>query len=300
MRSTITLPRHIIILVLFISGMAVMHSCQKSPGTQNTVASQLDSIVSGNSSIHFMYDAQGRVIEDRYQVADTLQERNVYEYNGSDTMPAKKKHYHRWDANPDATSVFLYNSNKQKTYDSTYFPGSTDHTVIKLNYYASNRIAVLKDQNFANYTSHNWVADTVYLGSNQQIDSLRVYTGASQSIYGTWNYWYTSKFSQYDNQQNLFATLSSSRSDFYPIDLNNFGSFTTNNFYPVLDYYNQTNACTIATDIKYINYFGPYSLFQKQFQFNADNLPVTEKITYTYTYMGNNFSTITDYRFVYK
>lgn len=290
-----------------ISLLAAGAGCKKSADTPNNTTNtyQLDSVVSTNagvtSSLNFIYDGQGRVIEDRYQVGDTLEERYVYEYNGTDSIPFRKKHYRRLDHNPDAISVFQYNSSKQKLYDSTYFPASNDYFLIKIKYYASNRIAVLKDQVFANHTAHNWLADTLYFNTIGKLDSIRVHNGTSQSIFGSWRYWYTQKFTQFDSRQSIFAALSSSQCNIYPMYINNnFGMFTIERFFPVVDYYNQFNCGKISTDILLAAGYGPYSTLDKQFTFNVDNMPISLTQTYTYLYNGNNASTTTQYRFVYQ
>src|SRR5688500_13693326 len=96
-------------------------SCQKDPVPPvSSLTGQLDSIISGDVTAKFIYDAQGRVIEDIFKRGDTVKERNIYFYEGASELPVKREFYHLGGTTPKFTSVIKYNAAGQKIADSTY------------------------------------------------------------------------------------------------------------------------------------------------------------------------------------
>jgi len=266
----------------------LQNGCQKPLNELNSNTPLLDSIVGNNSSIHFIYDGQGRVIEDRYQLVDTLEERNVYEYHADERAPFTKKHFIKSGITPDKIAVYRYNTNGQKIYDSTYEPASGYYTATNISYYGSGKIYLVQAQ-YTTPLNIFWRADTIYLNSNGNTDSLKCYWSTTQGNPGSWTYWYSTAFTQYNSAANIFKSLSSGNAALNVTAALPWGSFE--NYYPVVDYFNN-NYCTA------INTFSPdNATYQKQLQFNSNNLPVTGTVTYT-NFTG--YSDVKHYRFVYR
>jgi hypothetical protein len=278
------------ITAIIVSLIFIWVGCQKSITQQPENATILDSIIVKNLSVHFIYDSRQRIIEERVQGGDTLAGRYTYEYNGNDSMPFRKNYFHSINTTPDLISLFYFNYNKQKVYDTTYSPGNNEHTVTYFNYYANNRISVME-----NWQPSLWRADTIYLNNSGNIDSIRTYfTGP---VPGSLVYAGTTKFTQYDTHLNVFKSLSSNNCNYYSILLpwSHWGDLISINYpyYPVFDYYNTNYFTAVTTNTP----FGNFDTYQKQIQFNSDNLPVSEKVIGSH--YGNQSDTF-NYRFVYR
>ncbi len=295
-KSSAMFRNNSLLLHFILFAVVIFSSCQKSGDSVQQPASswKVDSIISGNTSLHFIYDSQGRVIEDRYQIGDTMEERNTYQYSGSDSMPFTKKRFTRQELNPSTVSYFQYNSKKQKIYDSTAFSDGTTYKTFRISYYATNRIGIISDMSAAPTPAtrfHNWDADTIFLNSAGNIDSINVYTGLSQSIYGAWRFWYTEKYSSYDVlHPNVFTTLSTSQANFFTLSRSGSGRWGMH-FYHLINNFSSNFAA---------GWFLAYSpgttsaFTQKRYTYNSANLPVKME------FIDPSGSLLAETRIIYK
>ncbi len=126
----------------------------------------------------------------------------------------------------------------------------------------------------------NWQSDTIYLSNNNNIDSVRHFMNRQQPL-GVLTYYGTTKFLQYNSLSNYFKSLSTSRCNFYlPMPVENFGrsihQYLGYDFALTFDFLNQN----YFTDLSIVSVGGGgiTSNYQKQIQYNSDNLPIKETL----------------------
>ena len=275
----------LVIACLFV-GFSIA-GCQKNLDPQNIAAPLPDSVITGNLTLHYIYDAQERVIEERIDRLDSPNLiRRTYEYIGNDSLPWKRNTIFSSAGSANYSAVFSYNNLGQKTYDSAFFVPSVNYnsySVITFDHAVPGRLAVTK--NLAFYSSIYTQKDTAFLNNNTgNIDSIRTYFNGM---------WGTTRYAPYDSRFNFLKALSINQCNYYMSLPNNYAELYTGiNSHPdqLLDYFNTT----YCTGFSWINYYNvTVGSGQYQYQFNADNLPILRTLTNT---NGINLTT----RFVYR
>lgn len=281
-------------IALFI--FSVSAGCKKSENLRPaSTGNLLDSIVTGSSSLHFIYDEQERVIEERFQTGDSLQERSTYEYIGSSFLPFKRNRYYRDNATPEYSAEFQYNSDGQKIYDSAYFLSAAlagNYVTASLNYSAAGHIIVLQKAYGNDYLLQIRL-DTLNINTAGKIDSLESYSNVSQPpSLNNMYYYYSIVFNQFDAAPNVLRSLSTSACNFYAVSAYNFGNCINSYSSLMLDYYNASYPAKFSQ-----RSFADNSVYVFQSQYNSLSLPVSQNVTGTY--QANNYFN-SQYRFVYR
>ena len=255
--------------LISIVAIFIIAGCQKNIGTNNTTNSLMpDSVITNNYSLHYIYDGQERVIEERMNRLDSLVllGRTVYEYIGTGLLPFKKTYFDGSNSNPTFSAEFNYNSSGKKTYDSAYFlPGSgysNRYSLTKLDYSIFGRIIVFQKIHIVgtNYTQ----IDTIVLNNSGNVDSV-------SGLYEV------QKHLQYDSRLNHLKPLSINQCNYYRSKPDNCGFLFTSTGYNNspemhLDYFD-INYCT---SIRAYNRFNNLLLdVGYQYHFNNDNLPIS-------------------------
>ena len=257
-------------LLLSVLFTAFIFSCEKdATSPENFMTYYPDSIIYNDQHIKFFYDAQKRVIEERYQIGDTIRDRFVYEYAGTSTLPSKRRYYSYFNTTPTFINDFVYDNNGRKIMDSvSYFTDANYYQKTTFDYYAPNRIAI-------NIEELDVRDDTVYITSNGRIDSIRSYLTSTNGQPKF--HWYTKKFHQFDNQVNVFKFQNTSEArfhNFFPY-LSYFGQFNQ-----MLEYFHQNNLMSYSIAVP--NPTLPEYNYQKQIQYNQHNLPEIISIQTSY------------------
>ena len=273
-----------------ITSIFLLFGCQKIISTQNNTSILLDSIITGNLSLHYVYDDQQRVIEERFNRLDSpMLIRRVYEYLGNNPLPFKRNHFSMANPSPDFSCVFSYNNNGQKIFDSSYYtPGSgfVGYSTTRFDYSVPSKIVVFKKLYY--YTTYDQM-DTIFLNNNSNIDSIKTYWGSNNS------FWNCSAFLQYDPRLNKLKSLSINQCNYYMSVPNNVGNFFAGAEFNgiqgiILDYFNSNYLLNLDYYNSSHNVFISY---QTQYQFNSDDLPISRTMT-------DNSGTITTTRLVYR
>lgn len=267
------------LLLVVTASSLLFQSCQKENAVQQTNlnARLIDSIIVETTNLHFIYDAQERIVEERLVYNDSLYERNTYEYNSSDPMPFKRNHFNRDETTPEYSTFFQYDANDKKIYDSSYYFQYNAYILSSINRTLPGKIIVTQTSSFP----QNMRSDTIFINSAGNTDSIRSYYNSTQP-FGPLYHWHTATFGQFNNQENIFNSLNISHANFYiPGTAFNFGSYLHSyspmNIPNVIDYLNSNYYSAFSTQTIWN---GDVFNIQKQIQFNSDNLPVEETINF--------------------
>ncbi|MEI2749287.1 MAG: hypothetical protein V9E88_11075 [Ferruginibacter sp.] len=275
----IQLYNFLFLLVTGIGSTILFQGCEKNSTVQpaNLTARLIDSIIVDSSNLHFIYDAQERIVEERLVYNDSLYERNTYEYNSSGRMPFKRNHFNRDETTPEYISYFQYDGNDKKIFDSSYYFQYNAYILTSIYRNSPGKIIVTQTSSFP----QNMRSDTIFTNTAGNADSIRSYYNSTQP-FGPLYHWHTATFAQFNNQENIFSSLNISQANFYiPGTAFNFGSYIHSyspiNIPFVIDYLN-TNYFTAFGTRTIWN--GEIFNIQKQIQFNSDNLPLEETVNF--------------------
>ena len=292
---------------ILITGLAIFLlifcSCQKEVNSIVNNAPLLDSVIYYNGfddsvRLHFVYDGQDRVIEERISYKDTLRTRRVYAYNGNDPWPYQMTGYSNGDlVNPESKSFYQYNSSGRKIYDSTWaMPGSvyTGYKVSHFDYSTPSRLFISSSISPAYFQEK----DTLVFNTTGNIDSMY---GKASYTPGVWtgdNVW---KFSLYETGENPLHNLSTAGArSFESIPGGSIYYFTGMSRLSlsdeVMDYFALNNFGSIV----YQDRLHPSNSNTQQFQNFYDNNGQLVKQVIHSSYSNGTYNYTSAFRFVYR